>query len=201
LLSSNPYEGFIGSEAKEELLKKYEQIIGELQKAKKWSKLRKIRHKRKNIAINYDWEMANEVAKISEGYLIGIGDNNFRKGQYKGNRMPKLRKRIGKWSYGRQKEAIGLKRKEIGYPTIQVNEYGTSATCHCCGSKLLRREWLSNGMSYVVCWDCGLKKEADINAAYNIAYKVLRCQDEGLKVQMNWMKNPMSAQGGCPSIQ
>ena len=55
----------------------------------------------KNIAANYDWEVANEVAAITEGYLIGIGSIDFRKGQYKGNRMGKLRKRIGKWSYGR----------------------------------------------------------------------------------------------------
>jgi len=197
---SEPYEGFIGSEEKEELLDKYERLISELQNAGKWRKLRKLRNKRKNIAINYDWEIANEVAELSDGYAIAIGSNNFRKGQYKGNRMRRLRKRIGKWSYGRQRSAIELKRKERGYSTTEIDEYGTSRKCHRCGSKLLRREWLPEGNSYVICWDCGLKQEADINSGYNITYKAFGCQDEGLKVQMNWMENPASVQDGCLSI-
>jgi transposase len=201
LKGSEPYEGFIGSNEKERLMAKYERIISELQAAEKWRKLRRMRHKRKNIAVDYDWEIANEVARVSEGYLIGIGGNNFRQGQYKGNRMKKLRKQVGKWSYGRQRMAIELKRKERGYPTVEIDEYGTSNTCHRCGSKLLRREWLPEGNSYVICWDCGLKQEADINSGYNIAYKVFDAVDEGLKAQMNWMENPASAQGGCPSFQ
>ncbi len=51
---SEPYEGFIGSEKREELLKKYEQLISELQHAGKWRKLRQLRNRRKKIAINYD---------------------------------------------------------------------------------------------------------------------------------------------------
>ncbi|MHC1610325.1 MAG: zinc ribbon domain-containing protein [Candidatus Methanospirareceae archaeon] len=200
LNGSMPYEDFIGSEEKEKLLEKYDRIVSELQRAKRWRKLRKIRHKRRKIAVNYDWEIANEVAKISEGYLIGIGSNDFRRGQYKGNGMKRLRKRIGKWSYGRQRSAIELKRKERGYQTVEIDEYGTSSTCHRCGSKLLRREWLPEGNSYIICWNCGLKQEADINSGYNIAYKVFDAVDEGLKVQMNWMENPASAQGGCLSI-
>lgn len=201
LNGSEPYEGFVGSEEKEELLKKYEQLISELQSAGKWKKLRQLRNKRKEIAMNYDWEIANEVARLTDSSTIAIGSNNFRKGQYKGNRMKKLRKRIGKWSYGRQRKAIELKRKEKGYSTIEVDEHGTSKTCHRCGSKLLRREWLPEGNSYVICWDCGLKQEADINSGYNITYKAFGCQEEGLKVGMNFPEREASLQDRCPSFQ
>jgi transposase len=60
-----PQEGPIGSAEKEEKLERYEHIIGELKRAKKFEKLRKLRNKSKNISINYDWQIANEIAEFS----------------------------------------------------------------------------------------------------------------------------------------
>jgi transposase len=190
-----PYEGFIGNAEKEEKLEKFEHIIGELKRAKKFKKLRKLRNKSKNIAINYDWQIANKVAELSQGCLLGIGDSDFRKTQFRGNGMPKLRKRIGKWSYSRQRGFITLKRAELGYQTPPINEHGTSQQCYRCGSKIVKRKWLPTGESYILCWDCGLKKDSDISSAYLIA---LRCMDKLLKVQMNWPENLVSVQDGCP---
>jgi len=95
--------------------------------------------------------------------------------------MPGLRKRIGKWSYGRQREFIALKRAERGYATKLREERNTSRECHICGSLLTTRKW-QDGSSYILCHGCGAKEDADLNAAYNIAF---RCQDDWLKVQMN----------------
>lgn len=199
VLLSNPipYESFIGDAEKEERLRKYDTLIGELQNAEKFGKLRSLRNKRQNISENYDWEIANRVADISQGYLLGVGDPDFRQTQYRGNGMPKLRKRIGKWSYSRQRSFIQLKRAEIGYPTIPIDERGTSKECYLCGSKFVKRKWLPSGESYILCYDCGLKKDSDISSAYLIAF---RCKDELLKVQMNYMENIVSVQDGCPSI-
>jgi transposase len=197
LSKPTPYEGLIGTTEKEEKLEKFEKIIGELQEAKKFKKLRKLRNKSKNIAINYDWQIANEVAELSQGCLLGIGDSDFRKTQFRGNGMPKLRKRIGKWSYLRQRAFITLKRAELGYQTLPINEYGTSQQCYKCGSKMVKRKWLPTGKSYILCWDCGLKKDSDISSAYLIAF---RCMDELLKVRLNWPENLASVQDGCPSI-
>ncbi|GAH82624.1 unnamed protein product, partial [marine sediment metagenome] len=99
---STPYEELICDMEKQQQLLKYEEIIGKLQQAEKWDKLRELRHKRLNLSINYDWQIANQIAWISQGALLGIGDTDFRQTQYRGNEMPKIRKRIGKWSYGRQ---------------------------------------------------------------------------------------------------
>ena len=179
---SSPYEALMCDIVKQELLQKYDDLIADLQAVGDWQKLRQLRHKRENIAINFDWEMANEIAEVTEGALLAIGDTNFRQSQYRCNEMPKLRKRIGKWSYSRQRSFISLKRQEHGDETVMVNERGTSIECSECHSKMTKRKWLSNGSSYVLCWLCGNKKDADINAAHNIA---LRCRDDRLKGEMN----------------
>ena len=186
---SSPYEELICDAEKQALLQKYDDLIADLQAAEDWHKLRQLRHKRENIAIHFDWLMANEIAEKSKGAILAIGDTDFRKSQYRGNEMPTLRKRIGKWSYARQRKFVGLKRTENGDETVLKNERGTSIECCECHSKMTRRKWLSNGTSYILCWACGNKKDADINAAHNIA---LRCRDDWLKGRMNMEKTHAS---------
>ena len=180
-----PFEGMICDEKKQEILQKYDMLVSELQNANQHGKLKQLRSKRFNVAKEYDWQIANQIAELSEGFLIGIGDTNFRKMMYRGNGMPKLRKRISKWSYARQRQFIILRRAERGYDTLLVSERGSN-DCHKCGSHLVSRKWLPSGESYILCHSCGLKIDADINAPYNIAYEtLLRCQDERLKAGMN----------------
>lgn len=194
-----PHEEHLMDAAKRELLDKYDEIIASLQEAKKWDKLRELRNKRGNVSLYCDWILANETAELTEGSLIMVGNTQFRQTQFRGNGMPKLRKRIGKWSYSRQRKFIALKRAERGYPTLFDEEKNTSKRCHICGSMLTTRKW-DNGYSWILCHSCGAKIDADFNAAYNIAYKVdpiavwvynsgidyvLRCQDDRLKAGMN----------------
>jgi len=136
------------------------------------------------VAKEYDWQIANQITKLSDGVLIGIGDADFRQTQYRGNGMPTLRKRIGKWSYARQRQFIALRRAEQGYDTLFVSEQGSN-NCYRCGSHLVNRKWLPSGESYILCHSCGMKKDADINSAYHHAYiTISRCQDERLKAGM-----------------
>lgn len=184
------------------LLDKYDAIIASLQEASIWDKLRELRNKRSNISIYHDWVLANKTAEFTEGSLIAIGNTQFRQTQFRGNGMPQLRKRIGKWSYGRQRTFISLKRAERGYPTLQEDEYNTSRRCHICGSMITTRKWI-DGYSYLLCHSCGAKEDADLNAAYNISCKVnpiavwiytsgidyaLRCRDDRLKAGMTMEK-------------
>ncbi|MEA1997706.1 MAG: transposase [Euryarchaeota archaeon] len=179
---SSPYEELMCDTDKQELLNKYDDLIADLQAVGNWHKLRQLRHKREQIAINFDWAMANEIAESTQDAILAIGDTAFRQTQYKGNGMPALRKRIGKWSYARQRSFITQKRKENGDETVMIDERGTSIECSECHSKMTKRKWLANGSSYILCWFCGNKKDADINAAHNIA---LRCRDDWLKGKMN----------------
>jgi len=191
-----PFEGLICDEKKQAILRKYDEIVSKLQNAKKYKKLKQLRNKRLNVAKEYDWQIANQITKLSDGVVIGIGDTNFRQMQFRGNGMPKLRKLISKWSYSRQRKFITMKRAENGYNTLLVSER-SSNDCHVCNSHLVTRKWLPSGESYILCHSCGLKKDADINAAYNIAYEtVSRCQDERLKAQMTMWKTHASVQYG-----
>jgi len=173
-----PHEELICDSNKRDLIDKYDLIIASCQESGATKKLKQLRNKRSNVAIYHDWCLAKQVAKYTEGYVIAIGNARFSQTQYSGNGMLKLRKRIGKWSYGRQRVYIALKRAEMGYPTELLDESCTSRTYHVCCSMPIRRTWL-DGSSYVKCYRCGLKDDADLNAAYNIA---LRCQDDWLKV-------------------
>ena len=139
--ASMPHEEHLLDAAKRELLDKYDTIIASLQEAEKWDKLREMRNKRGNVSVYYDWILANETADFTEGSLIMIGNTPFRQTQFRGNGMPKLRKRIGKWSYGRQREFVALKRAERGYPTLFDDERNTSKRCHICSSMLTTRKW------------------------------------------------------------
>ncbi len=174
---------------KRSLLDKYDEIIASLQQAGKTRKLRSLRGKRGNVSVYHDWLLARKVADYTDGYMIAIGNTRFRQTQFRGNGMPGLRKRVGKWSYGRQRIFIALKRAEKGLPTLLVDEKNTSNTCHCCDSRLVQRKY-HDGESWIFCHSCGAKLDADLNAAYNIA---LRCRDDRLKVRMNPAENRASA--------
>ena len=179
-----PHEEQLLDSAKRELLEKYDDIVASLQEAEKWDKLRELRNKRENVSVYHDWCLSNQVATFTKGSMIAIGNSRFRQTQVRGNGKPTLRKRIGKWSYGRQRKFITLKRAERGYPTELRDEYGTSRKCHECDSMLTTRKW-GNGYSYILCHSCGIKIDADINAGYNIA---TQCRDDWLKAGMNMEK-------------
>lgn len=184
-----PHEELLFDSEKRNLIDKYDSIISSVQQTGNGRKLKQLRHKRANVAVYHDWCLANHVADYTRGYYIAIGNSRFRQTQYRGNGMPVLRKRIGKWSYGRQRQCIVLKRAEMGYHTELIDERYTSRTCHVCGSRLVERKWL-NGSSYILCHCCRLKYDADLNAGHEIA---LRCRDDWLKVQMTSVENRASA--------
>jgi transposase len=183
VLLTKPYprEEQLLDSAKRELLEKYDDIVSSLQESEMWDKLRELRNKRENVSIYHDWCLAKQVAKFTKGCYIAIGNSSFRQTQVRGNGKPTMRKRVGKWSYGRQRKFIALKRAELGSPTELRDEYGTSKKCHECQSKLITRKW-GEGHSYILCHSCGAKIDADFNAGYNIA---TQCRDDMLKAGMN----------------
>jgi flagellar biosynthesis/type III secretory pathway chaperone len=185
---SFPREEQISDSAKVELLEKYDDIVSSLQEAKKWHKLRQLRNKRGNVSTYHDWCLAKKVAEFTKGSYLAIGNSKFRQGMFRGNEMPGLRKRVGKWTYGQQRKFISLKRAEMGYRTELRDEYGTSRECCECHSKLTTRKY-EEGYSYILCLSCEIKKDADTNAANVIA---TRCRDDMLKAGVSAVKNGVS---------
>ncbi len=113
LLDGVPREELLYEE-KRSLLDKYDDIIASLQRAGKTRKLKQLRNKRYNVYVYHDWLLANRVAEYTDGYDIAIGNTRFKQTQERDNGVPTLRKRIGKWSYGRQRVFIAHKRAERG---------------------------------------------------------------------------------------
>ncbi len=191
-----PREEQLLDSAKVELIEKYDMIVSQLQEAEKWDKLRQMRGKRENVSTYHDWCLARKVADFTEGSYVAVGNSKFGQSMFRGNQMPRLRKRIGKWTYSRQRKFIALKRAERGYLTELIDEYGTSRECCLCHSKLTTRKY-EEGFSYLLCHSCGMKKDADTNAGNVIA---TRCRDDMLKAGMIRMKNSVSQQDGSCTL-
>ncbi len=177
---------FDGGEPREELwvdeerkkrIEKFDEVVAELQRKKKWAKLRGLRHKRANIARYHDWLLANRIASNSDGCIVMIGRADYKRRMFKGDGNKQLRKRVHRWEYARIISMTGLKCAERGIKMVEMNEAWTSRACHLCGSTDTERPT----QEQFICKDCGLKYDADLNAAHNIAS---RCQVDRLKAGM-----------------
>jgi len=120
-------------------------------------------------------KIAQKVALIVKDYIeqgyephVAIGklkglNYSAKKGNEKGK---KYRGRINSFPFKMQTQFIKYKCQEIGVKTIgEIKEHWTSRTCHRCNSKNTSRPT----QSQIVCKDCGLHYNADVNGAINIA--------------------------------
>lgn len=76
------------------------------------------------------------------------------------------------WSYYQLQQMIQYKAKSAGIKVVKINPHYTSQTCSGCGytDKNNRKS-----QSEFVCLKCGMKENADYNAAKNIANGGLNC--------------------------
>jgi len=71
---------------KQEKLKELNNRVGHLRRIEKWNVLKKLRHRRLNVAKEEDRKLAKEYAKTSEGYYTFVGHPRYiRYKNYKGN--------------------------------------------------------------------------------------------------------------------
>lgn len=158
-------------------IKKFDEVVAELQQGKRWTKLRRLRYKRTNIARYHDWLLANRVASNSDGCIVAIGRTDYKRRMFKGDGDKQLRKRVHRWAYARATRFITLKCAERGIHAVTIEEAWTSRICHRCGSTNTERPT----QELFHCKDCNLKYDADLNSAHNIAS---RCRVDGLKAGM-----------------
>ena len=143
------------------------------------------RHTRKELSEHYDHELSKEVAlyvaelsqqydlQVSIGKLKGIRNSRWR-GDGKSKRH---RKQLHRWTYFRITTFFSYKFKKVGLTEAQftfLNEAMTSKTCSKCGSGNTSRPC----QSILLCHDpdCGAILNADINAAINMASKLIVSQ-------------------------
>ncbi|MHA1238859.1 MAG: RNA-guided endonuclease InsQ/TnpB family protein [Candidatus Odinarchaeia archaeon] len=151
-------------------MRKLNNRIAKLQRLGKIRLLKKLKHKRRNYAIDFRRKLAVKVAKHFSNSIVFIGlPKNVRMDKhYKGSSNCKLRKRVNHWAFREFAEMLKVELMERGNATIIVNEWMSTKQCSECGSRNVQiedREFL--------CLDCGHKDDRDVNAAKNILKKGL----------------------------
>jgi len=155
---------------KRQRLNQLNKRVAELQQAKKWEALKRMRKKRRRVAEYYDRLTAKRIAKISSGCIVAIGYPKWIKYEnYRGNGKRKLRRLITRWTYGRITRYVREECAEKGIKVAESNERWSSMRCHRCGSRNTERLTQST----IYCYNCGLVYNADFNAAINIGSSIL----------------------------
>jgi len=187
----------IGDGLKMQRLNRLNERVAELQSAKKWKALKRMRGKRRRVAEYYDRLMAKQIAEISEGCLVVVGyPKGIKAENYRGNGKRALRRRLARWSYGRMIRYIVEECAERGIKALEADEMWSSITCHRCGSRNTERLCQST----ICCYSCGLTYNADFNAAINIGSSILaRPWSRGVQLnhpelRMIWLEKPRSAE-------
>ena len=97
--------------------------IAKLKRLGKKRALKKLRHKRRNYALDFRRKIAVEFSKQFSNCIVFIGlPKNIRNEHYKGSGNRKLRKRINHWAFREFAEILKLKLMEKGNLAIIVNE-------------------------------------------------------------------------------
>jgi len=146
---------------KKDRLNRLNRRVAELQQARKWEPLKRIRHKRKHVAEYFDRLSAKAVADTSHGCLVAVGYPKHIKYE---NYKAFLRRLLARWSYRRIVHYIQEKCAERGIPVEAPEEKWSSMICHRCGSQNTERI----NQSLFHCRSCELWYNADLNAAINI---------------------------------
>ncbi len=155
---------------KRDRLNRLEKRIAELQQARKWEPLKRIRHKRLHISEYYDRLAAKQIAATSHGSLVVVGyPKGIKYEGYRGNGQRRQRRRLARWSYGRIIQYIREECAKQGIQTEAPEERWSSRTCHRCGSR--RTERLTQSLFH--CWNCELFYNADFNSGINIGSRFL----------------------------
>ncbi|WXG46379.1 MAG: transposase [Candidatus Atabeyarchaeum deiterrae] len=155
---------------KKNRLDRLNRLVSELQQAEKYETLRRLRHKRKQVAVYFDRLSAKTLADMCGGCLLVVGHpKGVKYSNFKGNGKKKLRKVLTRWSYARLIRFIVEERAERGLSTAVVDERWTSKTCWKCRS----RHTLRMNQSTLFCRHCGMTFNADYNGALNIGLPYL----------------------------
>ncbi len=176
---------------KVEVLKKYDQLVANLQREAStrqkndgvFDRLRQIRHKRENVAREYDRvlvrSLLNYIVELSEKYTVYVAigrlkniRNVARKGNFKGRRF---RGMIHSWAFARITKSLKHGLAQQGWSIDGKNsrfhavpEAWTSIKCWKCGRTGIRPR-----QSLFVC-SCGFRTNADRNGSLNIARRLIK---------------------------
>lgn len=144
---------------------KYRAIRKELQKNKKYNKLKTIKNRESRIIRDINHKISKKIVDIAEASNSGIKLENLkgiRNSQRHGRRFNGT---LHSWSFYQLENFIVYKAKMRGIPLAYVEPKNTSKECSRCGDIGTRQ-----GKKFV-CHSCGHIENADVNASFNIALR------------------------------
>jgi len=151
-------------------LNRLEKRKEELQQARKWEPLKRVRHRRLHVSEYYDRLAAKQVATTSQNALVVVGyPKGIKYENFKGNGKARLRRTLVHWTYGREIRYIREECAKQGIPSEAPDERWSSRTCHRCGSRHTER--LTQSIFH--CWNCELIYNADYNSSINIGSRFM----------------------------
>lgn len=162
-------EGFRGFEIlrseKRERLQELNDRISHLRRLEKWEALKKLRHKRRRVAEDYDRKLAKRFAQMTQRFVAFVSNPKYiRYRKFRGDNDRAGRKVLQHWSFRRQAEMIEREKRKLGDEALTLVEWGTSSECCNCGGNTERVS-----RDRVVCEECGAEYDAEFNSARNIA--------------------------------
>jgi transposase len=146
-------------------------------------KLRRLKHKRENVAREYDRVLVSQlldyISHLSENYTVYVSLGRLRgirNSARRGNRKGKtFRGMVHRWAFARITGSLRHGLSQMGWKVDgrstrfqAVSEAWTSIMCWKCGHKGTRPR-----QNLFVCPTCGNKCNADKNGAINIAARLI----------------------------
>lgn len=116
------------------------------------------RVKRNRLLNAITWQIATEVEKhvsVHNPTVTNLEDLSWVNSKHG----------MSRWTHSRDQTAITHKLTRTGHKTRKVSPRNTSQSCHKCGNTITHKK----GTRQVVCVDCHLVFDRDVNAALNIA--------------------------------
>lgn len=132
---------------------------------KKRSKNQKLVQEILNKQSNWTADLNHKLSRELVDYCISTGVNVLVLEKLKGSELSNRKYRKFTWAFKDLLSKIEYKAQNEGIKVIGVNPAYTSQTCSCCG---LKSKDNRKTQSLYECNSCGLKANADINAAKNI---------------------------------
>lgn len=164
---ANPKNGKIVKLGKKALHihSKYKNIRKNCQKASKYSKLKKIKHREKRIVKDLNHKISRKIVDTAVRESVGIKLENLKNIRNTTKQRKSFRYSLNSWSFYQLRKMIEYKAKLLGILVILIDPRYTSKICSRCG--LLGQRW---GKIFK-CKNCGHVDNADCNASFNIALK------------------------------
>lgn len=143
---------------------KYSNIRRKLQKKAKFKRLKKMKHREKNIIKNINQKISKKL--VDEAYNLKGGlvlENLERIRKVRINRTQRYS--LTSWSFYQLGQMIEYKSKKLGVPIFYVEPQYTSQRCSKCGhiEKTNRKRNLFH------CKKCGKVEDSGVNAGFNLA--------------------------------